>query len=185
MIVLAKAVGSIIIAPQKISVYANDGKGTLVPVQVKSLSVAVSSNKAGASTTDDWASIVSTDTTPPEPFAITIGQDPSILSGERYAFFNAVDDQTGIDHYDVIENGGPVVRSDSMYVLQKQSGDVTLNVTAYDKAGNKRTVIYNGQQLRKGISWEIIVISAIVLIILYLCYRKIRPRLKSKHQDAL
>jgi hypothetical protein len=183
IIVQAKTAGSVMITPQNISAYANDGKGTQVPIETKDLVINISPHKAGTSTTNDWNTIIATDTTPPTPFTITIVQNPSIFSGKKFALFNAVDNQSGIDYYDVFENGAPAVRSGTMYELQNQSGNVTLKVVAYDKAGNERVATYTSQSTGAGgtgINWTLIIIIIIVLVILFFLYKKIRQRSKLK-----
>ena len=184
IIVQAKTVGSVTITPKNISAYANDGKGTQVPVETKDLVMNILPSKASASTTDDWADIISTDKTPPEPFTITIGQDPSVYSGKKFALFNAVDNQSGIDYYDVYENSAPAVKSGNMYELQNQSGNVSLKVIAYDKAGNERVATYISQTTGNNINWIIIIITVIVLIVLFLLYKMIQQRLKFKKPNA-
>ncbi len=177
IIVQAKKAGTITITPQNTSVYLNDGKGTTVTTQLKGITLTVAAAKSGSPATDDWSSVVSTDRTPPEPFIVVLGQDPSLFSGKKFAFFSAVDNQSGISYYDVSENGGPVIRSGSTYVLQDQSGNATLNVTAYDKAGNKTVAAYsNGSSLWSNINWLAISIALVVLIIIYIIYRKVWPR---------
>jgi len=176
IIVQAKNAGTITISPKNISVFANDGKGTKVATTIKNLSITVTPQKAGAQAVDDWASVVTKDVTPPEPFIIVLGQDPSIFSGKKFAFFSAVDNQSGIAYYDVSENGAAPVRSGSMYELQDQTGNVKLTVTAYDKAGNKTIAMYPSST-GSNFSWAEIIVAVVVLLVLYFVLKKI---LKSK-----
>ena len=170
MIVEAKKEGQMIISPQNISVYVNDGKGTKIPVQMKSLTIDVVSKKTSVATQNDWAGIVSQDKTPPEDFLVVLGQDSSLFSGKKFAYFSAVDNQSGIEYYNVSENGAPAVRSGSAYVFQDQGDNVRLDVTAYDKAGNKKTATFTPAD--NGISWPLIVIIVVVLIIIYFTFKK-------------
>ena len=178
IIVQATKEGTVSINPQNLSVYVNDGKGTKVVTDIKGITIQVTPKKTGAVATNDWSSIVSTDTTPPAPFIVVSGQDPSLFSGKKFAFFSAVDNQTGIDHYDVSENGGAAVRSGSTYVFQDQSGNATLNVIAYDKAGNKTSASYSGIPTEKGINWPVVAIIVIVLVALYFVYKMIFKKSK-------
>jgi hypothetical protein len=142
IIVQATKQGSITINPQNISLYANDGAGTKVPVQFKPVTITIGPKQAGVPETNDWLSLVSGDVTPPEPFIIVLGQDQSVFGGKKFAYFSSIDNQSGIDHYEVSENGGAYVRSGSTYELQNQASNVQLSVLAYDKAGNKRLASY-------------------------------------------
>jgi hypothetical protein len=189
-----KKVGTVAIAPESIVVYANDGKGTKLPVQTKGLTLNISPAKAGSAPVSDWGSVVALDTTPPEPFIIVLGQDPSIYNGQKFAYFSAVDNQSGIAYYDVSENGAPAARSGSTYVLQDQSGNVKLAVTAYDKAGNKRTATYPAMPAAStgstvpsgsvgswfaGISWLTVIIVVLIIVIAWVLYRKLRRKSKN------
>jgi hypothetical protein len=181
IIVQAVKPGTISVAPQNIEVLANDGKGTPVPVKLQGTVITVSPASAGAQPVNDWSSIVATDTTPPEPFIIVLGQDPSIFSGKKFAYFSAVDSQSGIDHYDVSEDGAPVVRSGSMYVLQNQTGNIHLVVTAYDKAGNERVAYYPMPSTNQGADWVSIAAVVIFIAIIYLAYAFMWPGKKKHH----
>jgi len=184
IVLQAKDPGTITISPKNISVLANDGKGTKMPVTLNNLAITVVPQKKGAQAVDDWAGVISADTTPPEPFIIVLGQDPSVFSGKKFAFFSAVDNQSGVAYYDVSENGAPPVRSGSMYVLQNQNGNVTLAVTAYDKAGNKRIALYPSSTIRASVNWPPVIITVIILVIVYMIFKRIWPRLRNDQRDA-
>jgi hypothetical protein len=169
MVVEAKKEGPMTISPQNFSVYINDGKGTKVPVQTKDITINVVAKKNSVATQNDWGALVSQDKTPPEDFIIVLGQDPNLFSGKKFAYFSSIDNQTGIDHYDVSENGAPAVRSGSTYVFQDQSENVKLDVTAYDKAGNKKTAVLVPEAV---IPWLPIVIIIILIVIIYFTFKK-------------
>jgi len=186
IIVQATKPVTVTIDPQNMSVYLNDGKGTTVPAQLKGITLTVAPAQNGTQTVNDWSGIVSTDTTPPEPFIVVLGQDPSLFSGKKFAFFSAVDNQSGISYYDVSENGGAPVRSGSTYVLQDQNGNTTLTVTAYDKAGNKTVAQYPtaSTNIWNSINWTAIIITLVILIIIYFIYRKVWPRKVSNQKNV-
>jgi hypothetical protein len=152
-------------------VYANDGKGTRIPVIMKNLVIKVGPKKVGLAPNDEWGSLVSKDNIAPENFIIVPGQDLSMFEGKKFVFFSAVDNQSGISYYEVSENGAPSVRSGSTYVLQDQNSSSRLKVTAFDKAGNKRTENYSSD---RPISWLSIFVVTILIIVLRMVYRKIR-----------
>lgn len=176
--------GSVTITPQNIVAYSNDGKGTKVPVQVKGLTITVTPKKAGVAVDDEWSALVAKDVTPPEDFIIVPGQDNSLFDGKKFVFFSALDNQTGVSYYEVSENGAAPVRSGSTYVLQDQTGKAKLAVTAYDKAGNKKTATYGGVPVSplQGVSWPTVAIAVIVIVIIFMIIKKWR---KSKNNAPL
>ncbi len=178
IIVQATKQGTITIRPQNMSVFANDGNGTKIPPQLKDFTLTVVPAKTGSIAINDWSNTVATDTVPPAPFIIVPGQDQSLFAGKKFAFFSAVDNQSGIDHYDVSENGGPAVRSGSMYVFQDQSGNAVLNVVAYDKAGNKTIAMYPAASTGNGIAWSSIIVVVLVLVVIYFIYKVLRAKSK-------
>lgn len=174
VVLLAKKEGTVTIAPQNISVYANDGKGTKVPVDLKGLNIVVTTRKSGTAIQNDWSSVVSSDITPPNDFVIVLGQDSTMFDGKKFAFFSALDNQSGIAYYEVTENTNKTVRSGSTYVLQNQTGPLTLNVIAYDKAGNKKATTYVGNttEVKSSPIFNIkliaIVVAALIFIVVLL-----------------
>ena len=177
----AKKEGTVTIAPQNIIAFANDGQGTKLPVTLKNLVLTVTPKKEGTTPNDEWSALVASDTTPPEDFIVVLGQDPSLFNGKKFAYFSAVDNQTGVAYYDVSENGAPAVRTGSAYVLQDQKDDVKLVVNAYDKAGNKRTETYPSNKNRSlwGVNWFAVIVTLFVIIILRIVYKKLRKSKKN------
>ncbi|MEI8248887.1 MAG: hypothetical protein WCG07_00115 [Candidatus Taylorbacteria bacterium] len=174
IIVQATKAGSVSVDPSTISVYLNDGSGTKAPVIIKGVYIKIDPKSSNSVTSNDWLDMISTDRISPEPFSIVDGQDNSLFSGKKFVYFTAVDNQSGIDHYDVSEDGGPVVRSGSTYVFQDQSGNATLNVTAYDKAGNKRSATYPLVHTLESqpIHWYRIIIAVIILLLAVGIYKR-------------
>lgn len=175
----ADAEGEIKISSKNIAVLANDGKGTRVPAELKSLTIKVLPKNESVAPSNEWLSLVSSDKTKPENFAILIGKDPSFSDGKRFAFFTSVDNQSGISYYEVSEDGKPAVRSGSTYVLQNQDDSVTPNlvVTAYDKAGNKTISVYKkpGTTIF-GFSLNFIIIIIVIIILFFLIKRILKVR---------
>jgi len=176
IILQATKPGSVTIAPQNIIAYANDGNGTKLPVQLKNVVINITAKKAGTAVNDEWGSLVASDTIPPQDFIVVAGQDKTLFDGKKFVFFSAVDNETGIAYYDVSENGAPAVKTGSTYVLQNQAGDVKLVVTAYDKAGNKKTATYSSvtpstlSMYLNGVSWSTVLIVVLVIVIGWLLY---------------
>jgi len=176
----AQKEGSITLAPELLNVFANDGNGTKVAVKGSSFALTVGSKQNGVQPTNEWQTVVSSDTAAPEDFIIVLGQESSLFDGKKFAFFSALDNQSGIDHYDVSENGGPAIRSGSTYVLQNQTGEVRLDVVAYDKAGNKKASTYSGSATdEKGVPWITIAVIVIILYVIRKIYRKMKRSKKN------
>jgi len=104
----------------------------------------------GEDVVDDWNTRIAADTTPPTEFSVTLGSDKSIYAGRYFIAFSTTDKQSGIDHYEVIEEpiddfnlflwGGidaPWKKVRSPYLLKDQSLNSTIRVKAIDKAGNE------------------------------------------------
>ncbi len=171
IVVEANKEGEVVFAPQGLSVFLNDGAGTKTQVTAKPLKLQVSSKNQNGTERNDWAAVVSSDTKPPEDFIVVLGQDDSLFEGKKFAFFSAVDNQSGIDHYEVSENGQASVRSGSTYVLQDQSDNVKLRVVAIDKAGNTKTANFPTSD-NKPISWVSIIVVLVLILGIRFVYRK-------------
>lgn len=181
IIVEASKEGEVKISPKNMAVFANDGQGTRVPVDIGSLTIKIESKNEAVSPTNEWSTLVASDKIKPEKFEILIGQDSSMLNNQRFAYFNAVDNQSGISYYEVSENGKPAIRSGSMYVLENQDEKITpdLTVTAYDKAGNKTISIYKKPVTTIfGFSLNFVIIVVVVIIIWFIL-RRIRKNRKN------
>lgn len=164
IIVEARKEGTVTIAPQNFSVFANDGSGTKIAVKMKGVTLRVTSKEAGVPATNEWLAVVSGDVIPPTDFIVVPGQDASLFEGKKFVFFSAVDNESGISHYDVSEDGAPAVRSGSTYVLRDQTGSPSLKVVAYDKAGNKKASSYS-DTAPEGVSWLVVVTSVVGILV--------------------
>jgi hypothetical protein len=175
IIVEANKEGEVKISPKNIAVFANDGSGTKVPVTFKNLTLKILPKNNSVASSNEWLGVVSSDKINPEKFDIVVGKDASLFEGKRFAFFTAVDNQSGVSYYEVSENGTKAVRSGSMYVLLNQDENTPprLEVTAYDKAGNKTVSVYKKPAVTIfGFSINFIV-TLFVIVILFILIRKI------------
>ncbi len=173
--------GTIKISPKNFAAYVNDGVGTRATVDSSSLTINVLPKDEKVAPINEWTSLVASDKTNPEKFDIVIGRESSLFEGRRFAFFTAVDNQSGISYYEVSENGKLPIRSGSTYVLDNQDEKVTpdLAVTAYDKAGNKTISVYKKTgTLIFGFN-IIFYIIIIVIVIVWILFRKIRRNKKN------
>jgi hypothetical protein len=129
--------------------YVNDGQGSKAPLRLLGSKITLDKN-AGAIINDEWREEVKLDDSPPEKFSITLTRDEVAFSGKYFIVFDTTDKQTGVSHYEVIEDsseqfgvftwgeaGAPWVRTNSPYVLKDQSLNSVVRVRAVDKAGNE------------------------------------------------
>ncbi|MCA9366649.1 hypothetical protein KC887_00085 [Candidatus Kaiserbacteria bacterium] len=138
-------VGDISFAPES-TVYLNDGFGTPASPQLYNSLVTIT-DTPGSEINDEWKLAVEEDTVPPAWFAILLSQNPA---GKYVVSFNSTDKQTGVDHYEVMEQpleqfgtftwgraNAPWVTARSPYELKDQSLNSAIYVKAIDKAGNE------------------------------------------------
>ncbi len=134
---------------EETNLYLNDGQGT--KAIVVTLSSRINLEKStGQTITDDWRNVVQADDIPPAGFSISLERDPVAFTGRYFIVFSTTDKQTGISHYEVMEEpladvatfawgrgDAPWIRTTSPYVLKDQSLNSTIRVKAIDKAGNE------------------------------------------------
>ncbi len=144
-----------------IKAYVNDGKGTALDVVAKFSPVSIGIAKAVP--VDSWKENISSDNTPPEPFEIKLLQDKSIYSNNLYISYGTIDKDSGVSHYEVKEGRREPVRAGETYVLIDQSVKTNITVTAYDKAGNARTVAFSPES--KKINWLSILVTVLVVVV--------------------
>jgi hypothetical protein len=130
-------------------VLLHDGLGTQAPLSFQNAKITLL-DKPGQTVDDDWNTRVSDDDIPPADFTITLARDLLTFNGKHYIVFNSIDKQSGIDHYEVLEESfdtfelfswgaatAPWREATSPYVLKDQSLNSTIYVRVIDKAGNE------------------------------------------------
>lgn len=125
-------------------VLLNDGSGTLASLNTLGGDFKISSGRT-ETTKDEWEKEIENDATPPESFKIEIQKDPTIFEGKYFITFFTTDKQTGVDHYEILEESGILikrvgkwVRAESPYLLKDQNLKSNIFVKVIDKAGNER-----------------------------------------------
>jgi len=126
--------------------------------------------------TNEWSDRVGADNLPPEKFSIYLERTPNAFSNKYYIVFNTTDKQSGIDHYEVIEESleesnffnwgaadAPWVKARSPYVLKDQSLNSTIRVRAIDKAGNEYIATLIPDESQRSLSTEGKIMIALVL----------------------
>lgn len=132
-------------------VLLNDGAGTPAPVVFRNASF--TRVETAQRTQNDWLDAVRADTVPPEAFTVEIHRDTEVLEGKYFAVFSTVDKQSGVHHFEVLEESpkryslfgsnqqDAFVPATSPYVYKDQTRSGKLFVRAVDQAGNKREVV--------------------------------------------
>lgn len=165
------------------SVLLNDGTGSEAELRREGALITLLSTP-GNERNDTWRSRVNEDLVPPSDFAVTLSHDEEgiYFSGNYFITWNTQDKQSGIDHYEVMEEpledfyafrwgraDAPWVTVESPYVLQDQTLNSTIRVKAIDKAGNETiTVLVPDEVLRSLSSDRMITVVLLALVFLIL-----------------
>lgn len=144
--------------------YLNDGLGTKIsPALTGSRITIVSTSTLGS---NPWLVEVGADTVAPDPFTIQVESTRGVFGGRYYIVFSTVDKQSGLDHYEIYENGA-WKKITTPYELRDQSLRGDIQVKAIDKAGNERLGAYTrGSAPPRQYSIEDFLFPSIALIIL-------------------
>lgn len=142
-------VGSISFSDES-TAYLNDGRGTKAPLTTYGAQLTLEP-KPSDNFQNQWREEVTADRTPPEEFSISLEKDAKAFSQKYFIVFSTTDKQTGVDHYEVMEEplaqfgsfqwgraDAPWIEARSPYVLRDQSLNSIIRVRAIDKAGNER-----------------------------------------------
>jgi hypothetical protein len=167
IVITPKSAGNLIFSSENLQIFLNDGKGTRVSVEKFEKNILVNS-KSGENT-NQLEKIISEDKIPPEDFEIIIGSDPGVFGGKYFASFNAVDNQSGLNRYEILEGKNLPIRSGNTYVLRNQNLEGEITINAIDNAGNVRTVttsINKAFSTRDSINWFTIIIFVVLLLVL-------------------
>ena len=130
--------------------YLNDGQGSEAVLTTLSSTLTLETIASPSGIVDPWREAVRGDAIPPEEFSIALERDTTAFGGEYFIVFSTTDKQTGISHYEVIEEpqadlgrftwgaaSTPWLKVTSPYKLGDQSLMSTIRVKAFDKAGNE------------------------------------------------
>ncbi len=153
-------------------VYLNDGFGTRTNVNRYGADIALRP-KAGTDIQNPWGDIVTSDAQPPEEFSLSLEQTKNAFSNRYFITFNTTDKQSGLDHYEVIEEplkdfwsfrwgatDAPWVETRSPYVLKDQSLNSTVRVRAIDKAGNEYIASLVPDESKRRLTTETLIVLA-------------------------
>ncbi len=149
-----------------VSLLRNDGRGSLIAVPQYSLSLVVLPKRP-------LGTLEGTDTTPPLPFIIEqiegslFGKTPAMLS------FNAMDKDSGIDHYEVSIGRGRFVTTSSPLPVPHRLLPYSVTVRAVDFAGNyqEASIVLPGDAGTARVT--LIAIVSVIAIVIYVYRRRI------------
>ena len=130
-------------------VLLNDGFGTSAQLRTTGTVLNLLPS-AGPKQSDTWNDRVASDNIPPADFSILFPPpDDNAFGGRYFISFESQDKQSGIDHYEVMEEpledlyafkwgrvGAPWTVVTSPYILKDQTLNSTIRVKAVDRAGN-------------------------------------------------
>jgi len=142
--------------------YLNDGKGTKEAIFAKSLIVNLIGNDLKT------AKRPSFDKKSPSFENVEIGRDNSVYDGKHFISFNAVDDSSGVDRYEVKEGQDVTIVTEGVYVFKDQTKKTPISITVYDKAGNNAVI-----NVSSGIDWQkYVIITLSILLFIFYAYKK-------------
>lgn len=157
-------------------VFLNDGQGTIASTSLFGSQIELL-KETGNAIQDPWNDLVRSDQIAPEKFGIDLERTPNAYSDKYFIVFNTTDKQTGIDHYEVMEQplssknffgwgaaNAAWKTAKSPYVLEDQSLNSTIRVKAIDKAGNEYIAAYVPEANKRTLSFdnELILIGAAI-----------------------
>lgn len=184
--VKAKDVSTVEIKPLNTKVFLHDGAGTSKTVSVRPLSLRIVEASEDEIVQDALRDLISLDNNPPSPFDIELGRDAALFDGQWFISFFAVDNESGIAYYEVKEGDRTAVRSGTTYVLQDQSLNSKVTVTAHDKAGNSRVQEWEpqGSFWSKLLGKTIVVLSVIFILLgIWFVVSKIKTVWRKRKQN--
>ena len=149
--------------------FLNDGQGTKVVYKSEPLNLLILKRPANLKPKDEWQPFLEEDKNPPEPFEIVIDRNSAMFSGKYFASFFTTDKESGIDHYEIKDGEGQLVKADSPYELHDQSLRSKVEVKAIDKAGNERVSVLQPLHpikiYQKSLFWGIIIVALVLLFL--------------------
>lgn len=190
--------------------YLNDGRGSVAALATYDAEITLEATP-GATMRNDWKAEVAADVLPPEKFSIALQKDDQAFSQKYYIVFNAVDKQTGIDHYEVMEEpidtlgsfqwgraDAPwiVVPQPPVYQLKDQSLNSIIRVKAVDKAGNETISSLIPDEAMRSVSSDqkmllvlvfvagVLLLAVVILVVRYIRRRKQMTTI-AEHTDSV
>jgi hypothetical protein len=134
------------------TVLLNDGFGTPAPLTLHDAAYIRELNSQGLK--NEWLDIVHTDNIKPDLFTISVEQNGSTFEGKYFIVFSAIDKQSGIHHYEIMEDDpenlgfvynkktkASFITGTSPHLLTDQLLKSRIIVRAFDHAGNTQEAL--------------------------------------------
>jgi hypothetical protein len=188
-------------------VLLHDGLGTNATVRLQDAVITLL-DTPGNAPVDAWREKVQGDDELPGDFSITLTRDETgaAFSGKYFIVFNSADKQSGIDHYEVMEEpfaefsafrwgraDAPWKRTESPYVLEDQTLNSTIRVKVIDKAGNERIATLVPDVALRSMSRDILLTTLVfggvgillVALVVYALWRRKQGLLKEEENTPI
>lgn len=165
------------------ALYLDDGKGTKIQPKLEPLTILVLERSQKETPKDEWQGILASDKTPPSDPEIKLGKDPSMFDNKFFISFFATDEGSGIKSYEVKEDDGDFVQTESPYVLKDQSLKKSVFVRVTDKAGNEKIVQLKPELVKKPFYlnwWFISILIALILVRVLMWFLTKKKHAKNK-----
>lgn len=160
-------------------VLLNDGFGTPADAQFFGAQIELLKNKGNA-VKDEWQQVIENDFIPPEEFSISLERTENAFNNRYFITFNTTDKQSGIDHYEVIEESvmesklfnwgredAPWLTTVSPYKLKDQTLNSVVRVRAIDKAGNEYVATLIPEESKRTMGTEVKILIAMIVTVLF------------------
>ncbi len=159
--------------------FLSDGKGTKITMTSRSfilpkILAESTSNKPETAVLGERIN----DTNPPQSLMVSVAKSNTLFNGEWFLAFNAVDAESGIDHYEVQERQDKTplprawVSSTNPYRLIDQKRSSYVFVKAIDRAGNEKIEIIEPLSSHSGYTqllfWCIIILLCISAVFVWI-----------------
>ncbi len=169
IVLRANNIGDAKLSVKSADLFLGDGKATRLSAMGKNMPFVINKNINNIKI-DELSDIILNDKIPPENFDIVIGQDHSVFDGKYFISFYTVDNQSGINRYEVRENNLPAIRATHSYVLEDQTLSGFVEVKAIDNAGNVKIQNIDLSKYKNTTKNNIIYIFILLLILILLIY---------------
>ncbi len=126
----AEGVGTTNLSIEDISLFLNDGQGTLVNIKNENSSIKILKENNNI-----LSPVISDDKIAPENFKIIRTRDNNIYENQWFIVFSTIDKNSGIDHYEICELF-KCITGESPILLKNQTPFYYIKVNAYDVNNN-------------------------------------------------
>ena len=134
IIFTAYKIGNTSLTLNNMSLFLNDGEGSIIKGEVKNASMEIIKKEG----TEDNSFVLPSDENPPEKFNLVRSQSTSIFDDKNFIVFSTLDKGSGVAYYKVCEFF-KCTEAKSPFLLSNQTPFYYIRVSAYDVNGNITT----------------------------------------------